>query len=109
MRHAKGQTSLFEALGLEDPSGLIRAAPPQTQVKHEAYRGYVPRWLDVFKNRATDVYVDDLYAGPGVYLVNGNRSPGSPVIAAHALQAVRRSTPWLQGHLRCVEPNSKLR
>ncbi len=109
MRHAKGQSSLFEAIGLEDPTGLIKAAPPQTLVKHEAYRGYVPRWLDVFKNRSANVYINDLYAGPGVYLVNGTRSPGSPVLAAQALQAVRKSTPWLQGHLRCVEPSPKLR
>ena len=109
MRQAKGQSSMFEVLGLEDPSGRVKAAPLQTQVKHEAYRRYVPRWLDVFKNRTDDVYINDLYAGPGVYLVDGQRSPGSPVIAAQALQAVRQSAPRLQVHLRCVEPSPKLR
>jgi three-Cys-motif partner protein len=109
MRQAKGQTSIFEELGLEDPSGLIKAAPPQTQLKHEAYARYVPRWLDVFKVQGDEVYVLDLYAGPGVYLVDGNRSAGSPVIAARALQAVHRALPRFKGHLRCVEPNRRLR
>jgi three-Cys-motif partner protein len=109
MRQAKGQTSILEALGLEDPTGLIKVAPPQTQLKHLAYGEYVPAWLNVFKKRTREVYILDLYAGPGVYLVDGNRTPGSPVIAARALQAAKKSAPWLHVHLRCVEPNGNLR
>jgi three-Cys-motif partner protein len=106
MRPVKGQTPLFEEFG--DPDGPIKVAPPQTQLKHVAYGEYVPAWLNVFKKRWANVHILDLYAGPGVYLVDGKRSPGSPVIAARALQAVRKSAPWLQGHLRCVEPNGNL-
>jgi three-Cys-motif partner protein len=79
---------------------------PQTRVKLDAYDDYLPAWLRVAAGlqTTTDIYVLDLFAGPGRY---PRGETGSPVIACEAARVIRvrsisRARP-VTLHLRFVE------
>lgn len=85
---------------------------PQTQVKLAAYGSYLPEWLEVMSSVDTDVYILDLFAGPGRYhATDGGVAPGSPLIACDAALYVgersRARGRDLRVHLRFVERSRK--
>ncbi|MEX0629641.1 MAG: three-Cys-motif partner protein TcmP [Chloroflexota bacterium] len=58
---------------------------PQTRLKLRAYASYLPAWLRVMGKQDQDVFVLDLFAGPGRYPASDPRGDaGSPVIACLA-------------------------
>jgi len=105
MRPVPGQISFDEALGIDDPTGLLQVAPPQTRLKHAMYRKYLAAWLRVMKGQpgGHDLYILDLFAGPGAYLAEGVKAAGSPVIAAELAMKLRLTSPSTRVHIRCVE------
>ena len=85
---------------------------PQTQVKLAAYQAYLPDWLQILGQVAgvRDLYLLDLFAGPGKYR---DGVAGSPVIAADAALVVQsrledRGRPTAI-HLRLVEKDDRTR
>lgn len=85
---------------------------PQTQIKLAAYQAYLPDWLRILGQTpgVRDLFVLDLFAGPGEYR---DGVAGSPVIAADAALVVqsdfeRRSNPAVV-HLRLVEKDDQTR
>lgn len=85
---------------------------PQTQIKLAAYKAYLPEWLQILGQvtGVRDLYVLDLFAGPGEYR---DGVAGSPVIAADAALVVQshleaRGRPAAI-HLRLVEKDDQTR
>jgi len=85
---------------------------PQTQVKLAAYQAYLPEWLRILGQTqgVRDLFVLDLFAGPGEYR---DGVAGSPVIAADAALVVQsalqdRGRP-VAIHLRFVEKDEPTR
>ena len=85
---------------------------PQTQIKLAAYQAYLPDWLRILGQAAgvRDLYLLDLFAGPGKYR---DGVAGSPVIAADAALVVQsqlgdRGRPTAI-HLRLVEKDDQTR
>lgn len=80
---------------------------PQTRLKLRAYGKYVPEWLRVMASQASDVFVLDLFAGPGIYADGDTTAAGSPVIACDAALYVeerkREQGDSFRVHLRFVE------
>lgn len=112
-----------EAFGWMEPAGpsgrkvparqrLVRDRP-HTRIKLAAYQTYLPEWLKILgqSGGVRDLYVLDLFAGPGDY---ADGVAGSPVIAADAALVVlgffakkRRRAPHI--HLRYVEKDGETR
>lgn len=114
-----GQTT-FGWFDAEGPTGrkvpardrLVRDRP-HTQIKLSAYRTYMPEWLKILGQTSgvRDLYVLDLFAGPGEY---ADGVAGSPLIAADAalvvqgfLSTYRRRQVAI--HLRLVEKDAATR
>lgn len=85
---------------------------PQTRLKLKAYANYLQEWLRVAASQDSDVFILDLFAGPGLYQVgDGQIASGSPVIACDAAivleqQQQRRGRP-VAVHLRFAERNGR--
>lgn len=85
---------------------------PQTQIKLAAYKAYLPEWLLILgqSRGVRDLFVLDLFAGPGEYR---DGIGGSPVIAADAALVVQSSLGergrQVAVHLRLVERNDATR
>jgi three-Cys-motif partner protein len=85
---------------------------PQTRLKLNALRSYLPRWLRILGQTRSgrDLYLIDAFAGPGTYPDGDDErgwSEGSPLIACMAAEYAQQ---WLAGrgrrttvHLRFVE------
>jgi len=85
---------------------------PQTQIKLAAYQAYLPEWLRILGQSpgVRDLFVLDLFAGPGEYR---DGVGGSPVVAADAALVVQsslqeRGRPVVV-HLRFVEKDEPTR
>ena len=85
---------------------------PQTQIKLAAYQAYLPEWLRILgqSSGVHDLFVLDLFAGPGEYR---DGIGGSPVIAADAAIVVQSSLQergrHVAVHLRLVEKDDATR
>ena len=85
---------------------------PQTQVKLAAYQAYLPEWLRILGQASgvRDLFVLDLFAGPGTYR---DGVAGSPIIAADAAvmaqDSLRTRGYQITVHLRLVEKDDATR
>lgn len=77
---------------------------PQTRLKLNALRIYLPRWLRILgqTRRGVNLYVIDAFAGPGTYPDGADDrgwSEGSPLIACLAAEYAQK---WFAGRGRAV-------
>lgn len=77
---------------------------PQTRLKLNALRTYLPRWLRILGQtaRGRDLYIIDAFAGPGTYPDGQDErgwSEGSPLIACAAAEYAQQ---WFAGRGRAV-------
>ena len=85
---------------------------PQTQIKLAAYQAYLPEWLRILGQSpgVNDLFLLDLFAGPGEYR---DGVAGSPVIAADTALVVQSSLQQrghpVRVHLRLVEKEDETR
>ena len=87
---------------------------PQTRLKLAAYAAYLPEWLGVMAGNGADIFVIDLFAGPGQYQVgDGRLAAGSPLIACDAAlmleERERARGRRVRVHLRFVERSRRTR
>lgn len=87
---------------------------PQTRIKLAAYEAYLPWWIRTLGVQPTggELYILDLFAGPGIYRSSSGPRLGSPIIACRAAETNRQVIERLKGygllvHLRFVEPRRK--